>query len=182
MAKALKIDRLPKLPKRSFIYMLICGGGVFLFCIIGIYPNFKEISSLDHEITMLNQKISEQEILFPVFKKMLSRIGQSTHWKGPQDNRKKLKTEDIAAFSDILGGFIQKNNLSIDQNTIDIRRFKEKGGFLEMNFSIKGALDEFRLFIIQMIALPYDIRIGRLQIEPLSEQKVFQLRIWVALE
>ncbi len=182
MAKALKIDRLPKLPKRSFIYLLICGGGIFLFCLIGIYPNFKEISSLDDEITILNQKISEQEILFPVFKKMLSRIKQSTHWKGMQDTRKKLKTDDIAAFTDILGEFVQKNNLSIDQNTIDIRRFKEKGGFLEMNFSMKGDLDDFRLFIIQMMTLPYDIRIGRLEIEPISEQRVFQLRIWVVLE
>jgi hypothetical protein len=182
MAKALKIDKLPKLPKRSFIYMLICGGGIFLFCIIGIYPNFKEISSLDNEITILNQKISEQEILFPVFKKMLSRIRPSTHWKDPQEIRGKLKTEEIASFSDILGEFIQKNNLSIDQNTIDIRRFKKQGGFLEMNFSMKGALDDFRLFIIQMMALPYDIRIGRLEIEPISEQKTFQFRIWVALE
>lgn len=182
MAKALKIDRLPKLPKRSFIYLLICGGGIFLFCLIGIYPNFKEISSLDDEITFLNQKISEQEILFPVFKKMLSRIKQSTHWKVRQDTREKLKTEDIAAFSDIIGGFSQKNDLSILENTIDIRKFKEKGGFLEMNYSMKGELDDFRIFIIQMMALPYDIRVGRLEIEPVSEQKAFQLRIWVALK
>ncbi|MBA4368610.1 MAG: hypothetical protein C0403_13345 [Desulfobacterium sp.] len=182
MAKVLKIDRLPKLPKRSFIYLLICGGGIFLFCLIGIYPNFKEISSLDDEISILNQQISEQEILFPVFKKMLSRIKQSTHWKGMQDTRKKLKTEDIAAFSDILGGFAQKSNLSINENTIDIRRFKEKGGFLEMNFSMNGDLDDFRIFIIQMMALPYDIRIGRLKIEPISEQKDFQFCLWLALE
>ncbi|MFH2066207.1 MAG: hypothetical protein ABIK15_13485 [Pseudomonadota bacterium] len=182
MGKTLKIDKLPKLPRRSIIYMLVCGGGVLLFCLIGIFPNLRAISDLDDEIAVLNHKISEQKILFPVFKKMLSRIEQPENRKGPVNSREKLKRDHIAGFSTVLAELAERNGLNIAGNTVDIRGFKEKGGFLEMNFSFSGSLDDFRLFFIRMIALPYDIRVGRLEIQPLSEKKKFQLNLFLALE
>jgi hypothetical protein len=182
MGKTLKIDKLPQLPRRSIIYMLVCGGGVLLFCLIGIFPNLRVISDLDDEIAILNHKISEQKILFPVFKKMLSRIERPEKRQDTVNTREKLKRDQIAGFSTILENLAQKSGLDIVGNTIDIRRFKEKGGFMEMNFSFNGSLDEFRLFFIRMIAMPYDIRVGRLEIQPLSEKKIFQLSLFLALE
>ena len=182
MARAIQIDKLPKLPRRSIIYMVVCGGGVLLFCLIGILPNFKALASLDAEIGTLHQKIREQKILFPVFKKMLARIEQPGTALTAATARKKLKRDQIVVFTDQIKTVAESNGLAIDENRVDIRRFQEKSGFLEMNFSMNGSLDGFRSFLIQTIDLPYDIRIGRFEIQPITQNKRFQLSFWLALE
>lgn len=182
MAKTLQIEKLPKLPRRSVIYMIVCGGGVLLFCLIGILPNFKALSALDEDIMTLNRKINEQKILFPVFKKMLTHIEHPDTAVTSAAVRKKLKKDQIVSFTDQIKAFAETNGLAIDENKVDVRRFQEKGGFLEINFSMKGSLEEFRSFLVQIIELPYDIRIGRFEIQPITQNKRFQLSFWLALE
>ena len=55
------------LPTRNTFVILIFGGGMLLFVILAIFPNYMSYNNIVHEIDILKDKIEEQKILSPIF-------------------------------------------------------------------------------------------------------------------
>jgi len=182
MAIINKLDKLPKLPKRSFIYILICGGGILSFFLTGIFPNQRAISALEKEITALNLRIREQKVLFPVFKNMINKIKTPDENKNTFLQKEKLRKEDIGKLSVLFEKTVKKRGLMLEGSVIDINTLKENKGLLQITLSMSGEFSNFREFMIDLEAITYIERIGRLEIRSGQLSKNFKLSLWLSIE
>jgi len=182
MARINKLDKLPKLPRRSFVYILICGGGILSFFLIGIYPNQRAISAFEKEITTLNLKIREQKVLFPVFKNMINKIRTPDESKDTLLRKEKLRKENIGNLSVIFEKMAKKIGLMLEESVIDINTLKENKGLLKVTLSMSGEFFNFREFMIDLGTISYIERIGSLEIRTGQLSKNFKLSLWLSIE
>ncbi len=178
----LNFSRLPKLPKRSFIYLLICIGGVLILFITGIYPNTKIQEELDAQIILLNNELDEQKILFPLFSDLMKTSRAKIENQLPFPGKAKLSRDDIGKIPSIFKETAHKSNLVFIGGIPDVNTLKDDSELLLVNVSVKGDFFGCRNFMVRLGEIPYLEKIETIQITAGRKFKEFKLRVWITLD
>ncbi len=174
---------IPGLSKRSYTYVLICAGILFVFIILLVY-NHKYLADMDLEIKKINSQIEAQTILLPVFKDLLKKTRLKTPEGLPFPEKAKIARDDIDGISFVFQEIAQRNNLKIDSMIPDIDSLIGGFGYIKMNIIMQGDFFDLRNFMLQLSEIPYIEQIERIQIRTIEESEdiEFHLKLWLARE
>jgi hypothetical protein len=170
------------LPTRSLMYVIIFGGGILLFVLLGILPAQKETEALELQIENINGRIEEQKILTPVYENLLKRTEIKTPNGldlAPKEKIKKGQTEEVAAaFQEM--AFVSHLNL-LDFRP-DLDSVIGNTGFLKVNLVMSGEFINLHSFLMQMCKLPYLELIEQISIRSVRDTKEIRIQAWLAHE
>jgi hypothetical protein len=171
-----------KLPTRNVVIISLLGGGVLLFLLLSIFPNYLAYSNIIHEIDSLQNQIEEQKLLSPIF----SDLTEKTKFKDPKDlpfpQKARLSKNDTGNLAAIIQKIIQQNDFNLISILTDVGGLLEDSGTLKVSIEMTGNFMNLRNLLLQLGALPYLEHIEFVRIDSYSETQQFQLKIWIAQE
>jgi len=171
-----------KLPTRNVIVILLFGGGVLLFILLSIFPNYLAYSNINHEISTLKNQIEEQKLLSPIF----SDLSEKTKFKDPENlpfpRKDKLSKNETGNIAAIIQKIIRQNDYTLVNILTDVDGLLEESGTLKVSIEMTGDFMNLRNMILQLGALPYLDHIEYVHIDSHGEKQQFLLKIWIAQE
>lgn len=166
------------LPRRSLHYLLVCGGGVLVFLLLGIFPSQMKLRDLDLQIAEIKTRIEEQKALFPVFQDLLRRE-RKLYELGillPAE-RAKLGQDQIGGVSGTLAKAAEVCNLEKLHVTTDLKSLEADVKTLRVRASARGDFLQFRCFLLELNRLPYLHSIDEVRVVQQSEEEEIHLTL-----
>ena len=173
---------LPKLPLQTVRYIVIWVGGILGFILLAIFPSYRAIIATDRKIEMLQEKIEEQEALYPLFQELLKKSQRQTPSQLPFPKKAKLSREETGEISNFFQGLAQKNNFKVESIVPDVVSLTNGSGYLMLDATLKGGFLFFRRLLLQLGEIPYLEHIESIQIRTVGHDKEFRLKVWIAQE
>lgn len=171
-----------KLPTRNVVVISLLGGGVLLFILLSIFPNYLAYSNINHEISALQNQIEEQKLLSPIF----SDLTEKTKFKDPENlpfpRKARLSQNETGNIAAIIQKIIQQNDFNLISILTDVGGLLEDSGTLKVSIEMTGEFMNLRDMILQLGALPYLEHFEFVRIDSHSETQQIQLKIWIAQE
>ena len=170
------------LPRRSLIYLLMCGAGIVLFLLVGIWPSYRNMVRMNGSIADLKARIEEQKILFPLYQKLrvgLTPEASKDQWSPPKSGLPVHRMDDL---SPIFGEIAANCGLELSAVTPDVKSMADDSHFLSVDLVLTGNLFNLRKFLLELANLPYLGPIEKLQIQEDSHGKECFLKVWLMLD
>ena len=171
-----------EVPRRSLIYLLICGAGVLAFVLVGTYPSSRNIVRMDDSIADLKTRVEEQKILFPLYKKL--REGLTTEVSKAQSNPPKagLPARRMDDLTPIFGEIAANCGLEVSAVIPDVKSLVDDSHFLSVDLALKGDFFNLRKFLLELSNLPYLGDIEHLYILEGPDGKGYFLKVWLIID
>ena len=169
-----------KLPTKNVMVILLFGGGILLFVLLTIFPNYIAYSNIGHEIKMLKNQIEEQKILSPIFSDLSAKAVFQDPKNLPFPKREKLQQNETSNISKIIQNIIRLNNYTLDKIFTDVGGLSQNPGILKMNIEMTGSFLNLRNMILQLGALPYLEHIEYIRINNHNDNKKILMKFWIA--
>ena len=171
-----------KLPTKNILFIILFGGGILLFVLLSIFPNYIAYSNIENEISALRQQIEEQKILSPIF----TDLSDKTKFENPENlpfpKKEKLSKNETGNISAIIQDIIRQNDFKIDSILTDVGGLMNGSGMLEINVEMTGDFINLRNMILQFGTLPYLEHIETIRIENTDEKQNVFMKLWIAQE
>jgi hypothetical protein len=169
-------------PRRSLIYLLICGAGILSFVLAGIYPSYRNMSRLDSSIADLKARIQEQKILFPMYQKLREELRPEASKAQPSPPKSGLPAGRMDDLSPILSEIAAKCGMEVSTVTPDLKSLSDTPHFLSVGLVLRGSFFNLRRFLLELADLPYLEDILELQIQGGVGDERYFLKIWLMIE
>jgi len=165
-----------KLHSSSLLYLVISLLCMLAFFIVGIYPNIKDMKELEDTIARLNEKTGRQELLFPVYTRLIKEI-QSQPPALPLPQKARLDHKEIAGINAQFSRMAEKNGVIFDSATPDATSYLEDSDQLIINLSVHGDFFNFQNLLWDIYQIPYLSAIDELGIYSQQEGKQMKLKM-----
>ena len=107
-------------PTRNTVVILIFGGGMLLFILLAIFPNYISYNNIEHEISILKDKIEEQKILSPIFEDLSKKAQFQKPESLPFPAAEKISTNDTEKITPIIRNIVEENGFTLEDIDTDI--------------------------------------------------------------
>jgi len=171
-----------KLPTRNVMLVLLFGGGILIFVLLSIFPNYLAYSNMNHEIEKLKNQIEEQKILSPIFTDLSEKATFAEPENLPFPQKAFLSKNETGNLSSIIQEIIQENDFTLESIMTDVGGLLEESGILKMSVEMTGDFMKLRNLILQLGSLPYLAHIESVQIDNFNDKHKILLKIWIAQE
>ena len=171
-----------KFSQRSLFYFALFGVVILVIILLMIYPDYRTLATLDKNIKQLNTKIETQELLFPLFQKMLTEIDLKLPGGGAFPKEEKLTQEKAERIVSVFYELADKSGLKVVEVSPDVESTLNGSGFLLMNVVVKGDFSELREFLLELGHLPYLEKIEQIKLQNIDGGKEVRLRVWLVKE
>lgn len=169
------------IPKKSVSYLIICGGIVMIFVLVGIFPLYRYTSNQAGEIKKIQYQIEEQKGLGPVYLNIQKALESKDLQVLPNPKKTTISREEAAKFQNILRTIAGQSGLMTISLTPDLSTMAGSSKLLLHNAVVKGEFANFRKMLIALTAIPYLDRIEEIRIQQHSDSMEFRIKIWLAL-
>ena len=169
-------------PTRNTFVILIFGGGMLLFMLLAIFPNYISYNNIEHEISILKYKIEEQKILSPIFEDLSKKAQFQKPESLPFPSAEKLSTDDTDKITLIIRDIIETNGFTLENITTDLESLMTGSGNLKMSVNIVGDFHKLRDVLLDLGNLPYLDHIEVIQVDSFGDKNKIILTIWVSQE
>jgi hypothetical protein len=169
------------IPKRSLWYLMICGGIILLFVLVGIFPLYQYNSHRINENKKLKYQIEEQKELGPIYLTLLKIMENKDLRVLPNPKKATIPRVEAGKFQDAFRTIAGKSGLMTISLTPDLTTLAESSTFLLHNAVLKGEFANFRKMLIGLGAVPYLDRIEEIRIQQNPDSMEFRMKIWIAL-
>lgn len=156
--------------------------GIIAFFLVGIYPGITALNDVEEEITELNQKVETQELLYPVYLKLLAEVTRTMPTKLRLPERKKISQNDLNYINNTFAQLASDSGVSFVNAIPDARSYLEGMGFLSMNITFSGDFFDLRKLILDICRLPYVESIDEMRIETYNDEKRISFTVKVNQE
>jgi len=171
-----------KLPSRSVLYFSISGMIILVLVVFMIYPNYRSLKSLDNKIKQMNVQIKSQEILYPLFQRMLKEIQFKEPSGLPFPKVEKLTQAQTAVVSSVFRELADKLGLTVMGVSPDIDSSLDGSGYLLMNVTMNGEFLKIRDLLRQLGKIPYLEHIEQIKLKSVAGSKEISFKIWLLKE
>jgi hypothetical protein len=176
-----QITQLPKIPAQSAYYLLVCGTGILLFILIGLYPMQASLSRMDEDMAGTKARIEEQKVLFPLYKELLGKVPKKSLEMPLRSNKAGLAIDQIDGISIQFKKMAQECELEATSVTPDVKSLANNSKSMSVNSILRGDFLKLRRFLLELEKLPYLEQIEEIQIRETTGGKEFTLKTWLAL-
>ncbi len=170
------------LPTRNVFVILIFGGGMLLFVLLSVFPNYISYSNIEHEISVLKNQIEEQKILSPIFENLSKKAQFTKPGTLPFPQAKKLSKDDTNKITPIIRAIVEKQGFKLDKIGTDIESIMTASGIFKMSIRLSGEFDKFRDVLLELGSLPYLDHIEDIQINNYRDKNKISLTVWISQE
>ena len=170
------------LPSRNTFVILVFGGGMLLFVLLAIFPNYISYNDIVHETSRLKYKIEEQKILSPIFEDLSQKAQFQNPGSLPFPSREKLSRDDTEKITPIIRDIVAANNFILEDIDTDIESLMTEPGALKMIVQINGEFQNLRGLLLDLGGLPYLQHIEEIKINSFGEKNKISLAIWISQE
>jgi hypothetical protein len=171
-----------KLPTKNIMLIALFGGGILVFVLLSIFPNYIAYSNIENEINILKGRIEEQKILSPIF----TELSEKTKFEKPENlpfpKKEKLSKNKTGNISTIIQDIILQNDFKLDTILTDVGGLMDGSGMLKMSIEMTGDFINLRNMILQFGTLPYLEHIETIRIENINEKQKVSMRLCIAQE
>ncbi|RLC06771.1 MAG: hypothetical protein DRH90_02480 [Deltaproteobacteria bacterium] len=171
-----------KLPTKNILFIILFGGGILLFVLLSIFPNYIAYSNIENEINAVRQQIEEQKILSPIF----TDLSDKTKFENPENlpfpKKEKLSKNETGNISAIIQDIIRQNDFKLDSILTDVGGLMNGSGMLEISLEMTGDFINLRNMILQFGTLPYLEHIETIRIENTNKKQKVSMKLWIAQE
>ncbi|MEJ2155593.1 MAG: hypothetical protein P8X96_09675 [Desulfobacteraceae bacterium] len=164
----------------NIIYLGVCLFGIVAFFLVGIYPNLNSLREMDQEIATLNQEVQAQELLFPVYLKLLADITNKIPTKLPIPDRVKISFSDLGRINESFSKLAGECNVTFVSAIADASNYLEDRGRLSMTATFTGDFFDLRSLILKICRLPYLESLDQMRIETVGNRKQIEFKIKVS--
>lgn len=168
-----------KLQSSNLLYFGVCLFGILAFFFVGIYPNLHSLREMDQEIAALNREVQAQELLFPVYLKLLADVTHKIPTKLPVPDREKISFNDLGRINERLTKLAVESKVAFLGATADATNYLDDMGQLSMTATFAGDFFDLRPLILRICQLPYLESIDELRIETVNDRKqiIFKIKV-----
>jgi hypothetical protein len=170
------------LPSRNTFVILIFGGGMLLFVLLAIFPNYISYNNIVHEIDILKDKIEEQKILSPIFEDLSKKAQFQNPGSLPFPSPDKLSRDDTGKITPIIREVVAANDFLLEDIDTDIESLMTESGILRMMLQVTGKFQNLRELLLDLGSLPYLEHIEVIQINSFGTKNKINLTIWISQE
>jgi len=175
------IDKIGKaIPARSLGYIIICCG-ILLVVVLGIVSFHRYNANKAVDVKRLQNQISEQKGLGPVYLLMLKELQKKEVYALPNPRKTKLSKQEFDKVPDVIRQCAGKAGLMTVSVLPDVQTVMTIPHSILFNTTLKGELSNFRKFIIELGAIPYIDQIDDVSIKQYSDAMEYKMKIWVTL-
>ena len=154
-----------KIHPSNLIYVIICLLGVVVFAMVGIYPNSVAMDSLEVDIAELDQKVQTQELLFPVYQKLIKEVTQKIPSKLPLPEKGQKTQNDLGRINDMFSKLAEESDVVFSSASPDAVSYLEDTEHLTMNVNFNGDFFKLRKLLLSVCSLPYLGEINEMRFE-----------------
>jgi hypothetical protein len=169
------------IPERSLWYLIICGGIVVIFLLVGIFPLYRYSNNQAGEIKKIEYQIEEQKGLGPVYLILQKAMESKDLQVLPNPKKTNISREEAAKFQNVFRTIAGKSGLMTISLTPDLSTMAGSSKLLLHNAVVKGEFANFRKMLIALAAIPYRDRIEEIRIQQNFDSMEFRIKIWLAL-
>ena len=170
------------LPTRNTFMIVVFGGGMLLFVLIAIFPNYLSYNNVVHEIGLLKDKIEEQKILSPIFEDLSKKAQFQKPESLPFPPADKLSRNDTEKITPIIREMVEVNGFKLEDIDTDIESLVTESGILKLNINLTGEFHNLRNLLLDLGSLPYLEHIELIQIGSFGDKNKIDLTIWISQE
>jgi len=170
------------LPTRNTFVILVFGGGMLLFVLLSIFPNYISYNNIVHETSILKDKIEEQKILSPIFEDLSKKAQFQNPGSLPFPAHEKLARSDTGNITPIIREVVATNDFLLEDIDTDIESLMTEPGILRMTIQMTGVFQNLRKLLLDLSALPYLEHIEVIQINSFGAKNKINLTIWISQE
>lgn len=169
-------------PRRSIIYLLICGAGILAFVLAGIYPSYRSMVRMDRSIADLKAQIEEQKILFPLYEKLREDLAAKSLKVQSSSSKSGLPAHRMDDLSRIFGEIAANCGLELLSVTPDVKSLVDDPHFLSVRLMLGGSFFNLHKFLLELANLPYLWGIEELRIQEGLVGKEYLLKVWLMID
>ena len=169
-------------PTRNTYVILIFGGGMLLFILLAIFPNYISYNNIEHEISILKYKIEEQKILSPIFEDLSKKAQFQKPESLPFPSADKLSANDTVKVTPIIRDIVETNGFTLEKIATDLESLMTGSGNLKTSVHIVGEFHKLRDVLLDLGNLPYLNHIEVIQVNSFGDKNKIILTIWVSQE
>ena len=168
-----------KIHPSNLIYVLICLLGVVIFALVGIYPNSAAMEGMEADIAELNKKVQTQELLFPVYQKLIKEVTQKIPSKLPLPNKSQSTQNDLGRINELFSKLAEESDVTFSSAAPDAVSYLEDTEHLTMNVYFSGDFFKLRKLLLNVCRLPYlgSIEEMRLETDQGKKRLSFKLKL-----
>ena len=170
------------LPTRNTFLILTFGGGMLLFVVLAIFPNYISYNNVVHDIGILKDKIEEQKILSPIFEDLSDKAQFQNPGSLPFPPPEKLSSDDTEKITPIIRQIVDANDFYLEDIDTDIESLLTESGIIKMMVQMTGKFLNLRELLLDLGSLPYLEHIEVIQIDSFEEKTKINLTIWISQE
>ena len=168
--------------RQSALYGIILTGIIIIFILLVLLPYSHSINSMDEDIAKLKNQLAAQELQAPLYKSLTQQIKRKSIDGLTFNNDDKLSRNDISQISAIIRDIAEKNRLTHTKSTPDINSMEKMDGYLSVDVVVEGLLFDFRNFIVSLNEIPYLQDIEKLTVSSKNTNRIYKMKIWLAIE
>jgi hypothetical protein len=150
-----KNKALNKLPPSTQLLVIASILVVLIFIAVILFPQYKNIERAKEERIAKTILLEEQKKLFPIFAQADSLADIQFEPKLPSGEKNALDRDKISMLSDIFNEIVQKHNMELSQNSLDINYLKNQANSISMDVRFFGDFFDFRDCLISLTTLPF---------------------------
>ena len=171
-----------KLPPKTALYLLVGIGVVVLFVLLGIVPMYQSLGRLDDSITQARFRIEEQNVLHPIYLRMLA-IAAAGGAKAPQLPKKQnLNQDQVSQLTDTLAQVIVKSGLEARSVVPDPSSLSLGSKSLAVTVNVRGGPERFHAFLQDLALQPSFENMESLVLTPSAGSLEYTVKFWMAAE
>ena len=166
----------------NLTYFIICLLGIAAFFFVGIFPNFSALRDMDDEIAQLHDKVKTQEMLFPVYQKLVQEITTQVPTTLPLPEKQKISHNDLAGINEMFDRLARENHVVFNRAVPDVSNYLNDTGYLAMNVDFTGDFFDLRNLLMSICQMPYLETIDEMRIETRKQTKHIEFKIKINQE
>lgn len=170
-----------RFPASSARYALVCLLGLAAFGALGFYPSYRELRALRSRACQLQVEIRRQEIMRPLYKKLVEKTRRQREKALPFPKQTRLPREQADDLTPLFTRLAQQAGLVLLRVIPDVDSLAETPGRLSVDVTLKGPFNALRDYIVRLGGLPYLEHIEEVRIQAARLQREMTLRVWLAI-
>jgi hypothetical protein len=135
------------------------------------------MDSLEADIAKLDKQVQTQELLFPVYQKLIKEVTQKIPSKLPLPDKSQRAQNDLGRINDMFSKLAQESDVVFSSAAPDAISYLEDTEHLTMNVNFSGDFFKLRKLLLNMCRLPYLGEIEEMRFETDQGQKRLSFKI-----
>ncbi len=167
--------------KTTIKYMIICGGIIVIFLLVGLFPMYRYNIYQAGEIKKTNEQIAERKANIPVYLELQKAMESKDLHILPNPKKTTITRAEAAKFPNIFKSIAGKSGLVAVSVTSDTTNTTASSKFLLHNAVVKGNFTNLRKMLISLSSISYLDRIEEIRISQRADSMEYKIQIWLAI-